>query len=70
MHTDKQLAASQNLCCRYAYKTYWDFSAVRIDLNKCNVSKDLAQDRHRLEWQNRIYVTDPNIVGGKALNDD
>ena len=34
---------------------------VKIDLNKCNLSKDLAQDR--LEWRNKIRVGDPKIVG-------
>ena len=34
---------------------------IRIDLKKCNLSKDLAQDR--LEWRNKIHVADPNIVG-------
>ena len=33
---------------------------VKIDLKKCNLSKDLAQDR--LEWRNRIRVADPIIV--------
>ena len=33
---------------------------VRIDLKKCNLSKDLAKDR--VEWQNRIHVVDPNII--------
>lgn len=33
---------------------------VRID-QKCNLSKDLAQDR--LERQNKILVFDPNVVG-------
>ena len=34
---------------------------LRIDLRKCNLSEDLAQDR--LEWRNKIHVIDPNIVG-------
>ena len=34
---------------------------VWIDMEKCNLSEDLAQDR--LEWRNRIHVANPNIVG-------
>lgn len=34
---------------------------VKIDLKKCNLSKDLAQDR--LEWKNITHVADPNILG-------
>ena len=35
--------------------------AAWIDLKKCNLFEDLAQDR--LEWRNKIYVANPNIVG-------
>ena len=34
---------------------------VRLDIKKCNLSKDWAQDR--LEWRNMIHVANPNIVG-------
>ena len=34
---------------------------VKIDLKKCNLSEDLAQDRS--EWRNRIHIANPNIVG-------
>lgn len=33
-----------------------------------NLTEDLAQDR--LEWQNRIHVTDPNKVGRGFDNDE
>ena len=33
---------------------------VKIDMKKCNLSEDLAQDRS--EWRNKICVADPNIV--------
>lgn len=32
----------------------------RLDLKRCNLSEDLAQDR--LQWRNRIHITDLNIV--------
>lgn len=44
---------------RVRMKRTW-IKVVGIDLKKCNLFADLAQDR--LEWQNRI--ADPNIVGG------
>ena len=34
---------------------------VKIDLNKCNLSEDLARDK--FEWRNKTHVADPNIVG-------
>lgn len=34
---------------------------VRIDLEKYNMPKDLAQDRSK--WRNRYHVADPNTVG-------
>lgn len=34
---------------------------ARIRLKKRNLYKDLVQDRQ--EWQNKIHVIDPNIVG-------
>ena len=36
-------------------------NVVKIDMKKCNLSKDLIQDR--LEGRNRIHVADPIIVG-------
>lgn len=33
---------------------------VRMDLKKCNISKDLAQDKPK--WKNKIHVANPNIV--------
>ena len=41
-------------------KRTW-IEVVKINMKKCNLSKDLAQDRS--EWRNRIRVADPNIVG-------
>ena len=38
---------------------------VKIDMKKCNLFEDLAQDRSK--WRNIIRVADPNIVGDKAL---
>ena len=37
----------------------------KIDMKKCNFSKDLAQDRS--DWRNRIHVADPNIVGTRLM---
>ena len=37
---------------------------VKINIKKCKLSKDLAKDR--LEWRNKIRVTDPNIVGTRV----
>ena len=34
--------------------------AIKIDMNKCNLSKDLAHDRS--EWTNRIHIADLNII--------
>lgn len=34
--------------------------AIKIDLNKCNLSKDLVQDRS--DWINRIHIADLNMV--------
>ena len=34
---------------------------VKMDLKKCNLSKNLAQDG--LKWRNIILIADPNIVG-------
>lgn len=31
-----------------------------LDLKKCNLYEDLAQDR--LEWRNKIHGANPNIV--------
>ena len=31
-----------------------------MDMKKCNLFEVLTQDR--LEWRNKIHVTDPNIV--------
>ena len=46
-------------------KTEWAkrtwMEVVKINLKKYNLSEDLAEDR--LEWRNKLYVTDPNIVG-------
>ena len=41
---------------------------VKIDLKKCNLSKDLAQASS--EWRNKIHVADPNIVGQGFDGDD
>lgn len=30
---------------------------VKLDLNECNLSKDLIQDRS--EWKNKIFVSNP-----------
>lgn len=38
---------------------------VRIDLKKCKLPEDLANDRP--ECRTRIPVAYPNIVGAKAL---
>ena len=40
---------------------------VKLNIKKCNLSEDLAQDRSK--WRNKICVADPNIVGtwDKAL---
>ena len=40
-------------------RTWMD--VVTIDMKKCNLSEDLAQDRS--EWRNKICVADANIVG-------
>ena len=36
-------------------------NVVKINIKKCNLSENLAQDS--LEWRNEIYIADPNIVG-------
>ena len=41
-------------------KKIW-MEVVKIDMKKCSLSEDLAQDRS--EWRNRIRVADLNIVG-------
>ena len=41
-------------------KKTW-MEVAKIDMKKCNLSDDLAQGR--MEWRNKIYVIDPNIVG-------
>ena len=41
-------------------KRTW-MEVVKIDMKKCNLSEDLAQDRSK--WRNIIRVADPNIVG-------
>ena len=41
-------------------KRIW-MEVVTIDLKKCSLSEDLAQDR--LEWRKKIHVTNPNMVG-------
>ena len=41
-------------------KRTW-MNVVKIDLKKCNLCEDLAQDRS--EWRNIIRVADPSIVG-------
>lgn len=49
---------------RIGYRCRKDRSELdveRIDLNKYNLSEDLAHDR--LEWWIGIHVADPNVVG-------
>ena len=56
---------------KFDYEVWWpkmrkgyakdDVEVVKIDMKKCNLSEDQAQDR--LEWRNRIRVANPNIVG-------
>ena len=41
---------------------------VKIDLKKCNLSKDLVEDRS--EWRNKINVVDPHIVAQGFDDDD
>ena len=41
---------------------------VTIDLKKCNLSKDLAQNRP--EWRNRILVANPTQLGQGFDDDD
>lgn len=41
-------------------KRAW-IEVVKMDLKKCNISKDLAQDRP--EQRNIIHIVDPHIVG-------
>ena len=39
---------------------------VRIDLKNCDLSEDFPQGfglRYRLEWQKRIHVGDPSMIG-------
>ena len=45
-------------------KKTW-MEVAKIDMKKCNLSDDLAQGR--MEWRNKIHVTDPNIVGTTRL---
>ena len=33
----------------------------KIDLKKCNISNNVAQDRSK--WRNNTHVADPNIFG-------
>ena len=40
-------------------KRMW-MEVVELDLKKCNLSEDLAQDRPK--WRNIIHVANPNIV--------
>ena len=40
-------------------KTTW-IEVVKIDLKKCNLFEDLAQNRS--EWRNRIRIANPNMV--------
>ena len=40
-------------------KRKW-MEVVKIDLKKCNLSEDLAQDRSK--WRNIIHIANPNIV--------
>ena len=40
-------------------KRSW-MEVVKIDIKKCNLYEDLAQDR--LVWRNKIRVANPNIV--------
>lgn len=47
-------------------KRTW-IKVVRLDLKKCNLSEDLAQDRS--EWKNRVYVVNPNKIE-KGFDDD
>ena len=41
-------------------KRMW-MGVVKIDMKKCNLSEDFAQDRSK--WRNRIRLANPNIVG-------
>ena len=40
---------------------------VTINMNKCNLLEDLAQDRS--EWRNKIHVATPTQLG-QGFNDD
>ena len=41
---------------------------IHLDLKKCNLSKDLAQDR--TEWRNKIHVADSTELGQGFDDDD
>lgn len=45
-------------------KKTW-MEVVRIDLTKCNILEDLAQDRS--ECKNRIHAADPSTIRIRAL---
>ena len=42
-------------------KRTWMEDVIKMNIRKCNLSENLAQDRS--EWRNKIRVADPNIVG-------
>lgn len=49
-------------------KRTW-MEVVRLDLKKCNLFENLAQDR--LEWRDRnSYIVDPNIVVTRFDDDE
>ena len=48
-------------------KRMW-MEVVKIDLKKCNLSEDLAQNRS--EWRNRIHIANPTYLGQGSNDDD